>query len=75
MIDFDLEILENEIEIEFEEDIVGSGGTNDYEELKNKPKINEVELEGNKSFEELGITPLTNMEILAIITKASKNKN
>lgn len=74
MIDFDLEILENEIEIEFEEDIVGSGGANDYEQLKNKPQINEVELEGNKSFEELGMTPLTNMEILEIINKASKNK-
>lgn len=74
MIDFDLEMIESEIEIEFEEDIVDSGGVNDYEQLKNKPKINEVELEGNKSFEELGITPLTNMEILQIINKSSKNK-
>lgn len=73
MIDCDLEVIDNEIEIEFEEDIVGSGGTNDYEELKNKPKINEVELKGNRSFEELGMTPLTNMEILDIINKASKN--
>lgn len=72
MIEYDLELLDNEIEIEFETDIVGSGGTNDYEKLTNKPRINEVELEGNKSFEELGISPLTNMEILDIIKKASK---
>lgn len=72
MIDYDLEVFDCEIEIEFETDIVGSGGTNDYEKLTNKPKINEVELEGNKSLEELGISPLTNMEILDIIKKASK---
>ena len=36
----------------------GSGtgiGTNDYTELNNKPKINDVELTGNKSLEDLGI--------------------
>ncbi|NLJ18371.1 hypothetical protein [Globicatella sulfidifaciens] len=35
----------------------------DYEKLINKPKINEVELKGDKSFEELGMKPLTNTEI------------
>ncbi len=72
MIDYDLEVLDSEIEIEFEEDIVGSGGTNDYEKLINKPKVNEVDLIGNRSFEELGMTPLTNIEILEIIKRASK---
>lgn len=33
----------------------GSGGTSDYEELTNLPKINSVELKGNKSLEDLGI--------------------
>ena len=39
----------------------------DYEKLKNKPSINGVELIKNKSFEELGCTPMKNSEILEII--------
>ena len=35
-----------------------------YENLKNKPSINDVELVGNKSFEDLGDIPLSNIEIL-----------
>jgi hypothetical protein len=33
----------------------GSGGTSDYTELSNKPKINNVELDGNKTTSDLGI--------------------
>lgn len=33
----------------------GEGGTEDYEDLTNKPKIEGTELVGNRSFEELGI--------------------
>ena len=33
----------------------GMGGTSNYEELENKPKINDVELSGNKTLKELGI--------------------
>lgn len=33
----------------------GSGGTSDYTDLDNKPKINNVELAGNKSAEDLGL--------------------
>lgn len=33
----------------------GSGGTTNYEALNNKPRINNVELTGNKSLEDLGI--------------------
>ena len=40
---------------------------NDYEKLKNKPSINGVELIKDKSFEELGVSPMTNSEILEII--------
>ncbi len=36
--------------------IDSSGGYTNYEEIINKPKINNVELVGNKSLEELGIT-------------------
>ena len=35
-----------------------------YENLKNKPRINDIELVGNKSFEDLGDIPLSNIEIL-----------
>jgi hypothetical protein len=34
----------------------GGGGTSNYNELSNKPKINGVELSGNKTSEELHIT-------------------
>lgn len=43
---------------------------NDYEKLKNKPSINGVELVKNKSFDELGVSPMTNSEILEIIKLA-----
>ena len=33
----------------------GTGGTTDYEELTNKPQINSVELNGNKTLDELGV--------------------
>lgn len=35
----------------------GSGGSSDYEDLDNKPSINDVELTGNKSLSDLGIQP------------------
>ena len=44
-----------------------AGGTNDYEELINKPKINSVTLIKNKSFEDLGLLGLTNMELDALL--------
>lgn len=36
---------------------------NDYNYLENKPKIENIELKGNKSFEDLGAIGLTNIEI------------
>lgn len=39
------------------------GGTDDYESLINKPKINDVELKGNKSFEDLNLNPMSNLDI------------
>ena len=38
-------------------------GSNDYNDLVNKPSINGVELVGDKTTEELDILPLTNAEI------------
>lgn len=37
--------------------ITGEGGTADYEDLDNKPSINNVELNGNKTLGDLGIQP------------------
>lgn len=46
----------------------GNGsGTDDYNKLKNKPQIETVELEGNKTFEELGLVGMDADEILSIL--------
>lgn len=37
--------------------------TSDYELLINKPLINSVTLQGDKSFEDLGLEAITNMEL------------
>ena len=44
-----------------------AGGTNDYEELINKPKINSVTLIKDKSFEDLGLISLTNLDLEALL--------
>lgn len=49
------------------EETVSGGGTKDYNKLNNKPQINDVELIGNKSFEDFGAESLTNIEIENII--------
>ena len=41
----------------------GGQGTQDYEALANKPQIEGVTLNGNKSFSDLNLNALTNMEI------------
>lgn len=45
--------------------------TNDYNAMTNQPSINDIVLSGNKTFNDLGLDPLTNTEILEIISKAS----
>lgn len=47
--------------------IVNEMGSNDYNELINKPQINDVELKGNKSFKELGLSSMDAVDILAIL--------
>ena len=44
-------------------------GTHDYETLENKPQINSVELIGNKSFDDLGMSALSNMDIFNILNR------
>ena len=46
-----------------------SKGTNNYEALTNKPHIEGRELSGDKSFEELGLHPMTNLEIKKIFNQ------
>lgn len=41
--------------------IQGGGGTDDYEDLINRPKIEGTELIGNKTFEDLGIASATDL--------------
>lgn len=43
--------------------IGGSTGTTNYNDLTNKPKIESVELSGDKSFEELNLKRITNTEL------------
>lgn len=44
----------------------GGAGTDDYNALVNKPRINDVTLKGNKTFEDLGLKPYTAAEIQAL---------
>ncbi|MCR4554143.1 MAG: hypothetical protein K5752_04410 [Succinivibrionaceae bacterium] len=59
-IDLDVDIHDEQIETDIE---LSTSGTNDYNDLINKPSINGIELIGDKTPEELDILPLTNAEI------------
>lgn len=63
MVQVELQANLQEYEIGIEENIELSGGTNDYEKLKNKPRINGVELIQNKSFSDLGMDIISNQEL------------
>lgn len=49
--------------------------TSDYNGLSNKPQINEVTLQGNKTFDELGDHTLSNLEIKAIFDRIFNGGN
>lgn len=51
----DLKLLDESESIELELEQNSKGGTKNYNELDNKPKINGVELQGNLTLEDLGI--------------------
>ena len=51
----------------------GGSGTDDYEQLLNKPSIEGVTLVGNKSFEDLGLIALTNVEINDIVVNGGNS--
>ena len=62
-VELELESNTHEYTLEVEENIGITGGTNDYEKLKNKPSINGVELVKNKSFSDLGMDIISNQEL------------
>ena len=62
-VELELESNTHEYTLGVEENIGLSGGTNDYEKLKNKPQINGVELIKNKSFSDLGMDIISNQEL------------
>ena len=59
-IDTDIQTSDGEIDTDIE---ITMGGTNDYNDLMNKPSIEGVELVGDKTLEELGVEALTPQEI------------
>ena len=63
-IDTDIQTSDGEIDTDIE---LSANGTNDYNDLVNKPSIEGVELIGDKTLEELGVEALTPQEIDAII--------
>lgn len=54
-INLEPENVEQQIELEEEPVIINQGGTQNYNELRNKPSINGVELRDNKTSQELGL--------------------
>ena len=61
----------NESDKSFDEDFgeIHNIVEKNYEKLRNKPQIENIEMVGNKSFEDLGITEISNIEILEIANK------
>ena len=61
------------VEVNEEDDLRVDGGDDsvkvirDYNQLKNRPKIEGVTLVGDKTFEELGLLEMSNSEIQDII--------
>lgn len=49
----------------------GGGGTTNYNLLTNLPQINGVTLKGDKSFNDLGMQPLTNEQMNALLAALS----
>ena len=52
----------------------GGSGTGNYNALTNKPSINEVELIGDKSFDDLGDHTLSNIEIKTIFDRVFRGE-
>lgn len=76
MIQVEKENVEQSVFVEREPITLNIGGTTDYNGLSNKPSINGVVLEDNKSFNELGIQPAGNYALSSELpTKTSDLTN
>ena len=61
------EVFDNETQDWIQTGVFASGGSNDYDEMVNKPKINGFELTGDKTASQLGLENcITNSEIEAL---------
>lgn len=69
----DFVVDEEDASLDFEVESFVNIATNNYNELINHPSINEVELIGNKTFEDLGDKVLSNVEIKAIYDRVFRN--
>lgn len=49
-----------------DEYIFNNAGTKDYNVLENKPKIEGRTLQGDKTYDDLGLSPIGNAKILAL---------
>lgn len=47
--------------------IIYRTGATDYEELDNKPQINDITLIGNKTFDDLGLSRISADELLTML--------
>ena len=65
------ENVEKEVNIEIETVNIDKGGTSNYVDLENKPSINDIELVGNKTLDELGIQAKGNYALKSEIPDTS----
>lgn len=54
---------------------IGKSGTIDYTELENKPSINDIVLEGNKTLDDLGIQPVGEYATKTEVDACAKQEN
>ena len=64
----DVEVIGIDQEVKVEAEVSVNGGSKDYDDLLNKPRIEGVELEGDKSFDDLNLNKIPNSEIEELLS-------
>lgn len=64
----DVEVIGIDQEVEVEAEVSVDGDSKDYNDLLNKPRIEGVELEGDKSFDDLNLNKIPNSEIEELLS-------
>ena len=64
----DVEVIGIDQEVEVEAKVSVDGGSKNYNDLLNKPRIEGVELEGDKSFDDLNLNKIPNSEIEELLS-------